>query len=144
MHDIGETSGEGRRHRLMSEINMIPFIDVVLVLLIIFMISAPLMYRGIDINLPKSSVNTIKQEQRIVIVVDREQRIHIDNNPVTLSRLEQVLLQKKETGSDTTVYLKADKEVPYGTIIEVMDTIKRIGIDKLGMVTEPLSEIKPR
>ena len=128
----------------MSEINMIPFIDVVLVLLIIFMISAPLMYRGIDINLPKSSVNTIKQEQRIVIVVDREQRIHIDNNPVTLSRLEQVLLQKKETGSDTTVYLKADKEVPYGTIIEVMDTIKRIGIDKLGMVTEPLSEIKPR
>src|SRR4030066_874806 len=105
---------EDKRHRLMSEINMIPFIDVVLVLLIIFMISAPLMYRGIDINLPKSSVNTIKQEQRIVIVVDREQRIHIDNNPVTLSRLEQMLLQKKETGSDTTVYLKADKEVPYG------------------------------
>lgn len=142
MQDNGEDNWQDKRHRLMSEINMVPFIDVVLVLLIIFMISAPLMYRGIDINLPKSSVNTIKQEKRIVVVVDRERRIYVDNSMVSLSGLESILLQKKGTETDTTVYLKADKDVPYGTIVTVMDTVKRIGIDKLGMVTEPLAEAK--
>lgn len=138
MVDSGEDTGGNKRHRLMSEINMVPFVDVVLVLLIIFMISAPLMYRGIDINLPKSSVNTIKQEQRIVVVVDRELNIFVDNHEVSLSGLGSFLSQKKGTESDLTVYLKADKNVPYGTIVTVMDTVKSIGINKLGMVTEPL------
>ena len=140
MIDSGEDSG-GKRHRLMSEINMVPFVDVVLVLLIIFMISAPLMYRGIDINLPKSSVNTIKQEQKIMVVVDRELNIYVDGHMASLIGLETILLQKKSPDTDLTVYLKADKDVPYGTIITVMDTVKRIGIDKLGMITEPVKEI---
>lgn len=142
MVDSGEDKWEGKRHRLVSEINMVPFVDVVLVLLIIFMISAPLMYRGIDIKLPSSSVNTIKQEQRIVVVVDGERNIYVDNHMVSLSGLESVLIQKRGTDSDTTVYLRADKDVPYGTIITVMDTVKRLGIDKLGMVTEPLNETR--
>ncbi len=141
MVDSGEDTG-GKRHRLMSEINMVPFVDVVLVLLIIFMISAPLMYRGIDIHLPKSSVNTIKQEQRIMVAVDRELNIYVDGHMVSLSGLETILLQKKSPDTDLTVYLKADKDVPYGTIITVMDTVKRIGIDKLGMITEPIKEVK--
>lgn len=142
MVDSGEDKWEGKRHRLMSEINMVPFVDVVLVLLIIFMISAPLMYRGIDIKLPSSSVNTIKQEQRIMVVVDRERNIYVDNHMVSLSGLESVLIQKRGTDSDITVYLRADKDVPYGTIVTVMDTVKRLGIDKLGMVTEPLNEAR--
>lgn len=142
MVDSGEDKGGGRRHHLMSEINMVPFVDVVLVLLIIFMISAPLMYRGIDIKLPGSSVNTIKQEQRIVVVVDRERNIYVDNHLVSLSGLESALIQKRGTDSDTTVYLRADKDVPYGTIVTVMDTVKKLGIDKLGMVTEPLNETR--
>ncbi len=133
---------EGKKHKLMYEINMVPFVDIVLVLLIIFMISAPLMYRGIDINLPQSSVNTIKQEQRIMLSVDKRLNIFIDNERVTIGGLESAIQKKRRPESDTTVYLKADREVPYGTIVSVMDTVKRIGIDKLGMITEPLKEVR--
>lgn len=133
---------EDKRHRLMSEINMVPFVDIVLVLLIIFMISAPLMYRGIDINLPQSSVNTIKEEQRIMLAVDRKLNLFVDGEAVALQGLESKIQQKRRPGSDTTVYLKADKAVPYGAIISVMDIVKRLGIDKLGMVTEPLKEVR--
>lgn len=133
---------EDKKHRLLSEINMVPFVDIVLVLLIIFMISAPLMYRGIDINLPQSSVNTIKQEQRIMLTVDKRHNIFVDKDMVPMSRLETAIQGKKMPGSDTTVYLKADRDVPYGTIVSVMDIVKKIGIDKLGMITEPLQEVK--
>lgn len=121
---------------------MVPFVDIVLVLLIIFMISAPLMYRGIDINLPQSSVNTIKQEQRIMIAVDRKLNLFVDGDAVSISGLETMIQKKRKPGADTTVYLKADKAVPYGTIITVMDVVKKMGIDKLGMVTEPLKEVR--
>ena len=133
---------EDKRHRLISEINMVPFVDIVLVLLIIFMISAPLMYRGIDINLPQSSVNTIKQEQRIMLAVDRNLNLFVDGEGVSINGLEATIQKKRRPGSDTTVYLKADKAVPYGTIITVMDVVKKMGIDKLGMVTEPLEEVR--
>src|SRR3990170_4515613 len=133
---------EDKRHRLMSEINMVPFMDIVLVLLIIFMISAPMMYRGIDINLPQSSVNTIKQEQRIMLAVDRDLNLFVDGEGVSITGLEATIQKKRRPGSDTTVYLKADRAVPYGAIISVMDIVKRLGIDKLGMVTEPLKEVR--
>lgn len=133
---------EDKKHRFLSEINMVPFVDIVLVLLIIFMISAPLMYRGIDINLPQSSVNTIKQEQRIMLTVDKRHNIFVDNDMVPMSRLETAIQGKKMPGSDTTLYLKADREVPYGIIVSIMDIVKKIGIDKLGMITEPLQEVK--
>lgn len=133
---------EGKKHRLLSEINMVPFVDVVLVLLIIFMISAPLMYRGIDINLPQSSVNTIKQEQRIMLTVDKRHNIFVDNDMVPMSRLETAIQGKRMPASDITVYLKADREVPYGIIVSVMDIVKKTGIDKLGMITEPLQEVR--
>ena len=133
---------EDKKHRLMSEINMVPFVDIVLVLLIIFMISAPLMYRGIDINLPQSSVNTIKQEQRIMLAVDRNLNLFVDGEGVSINGLEATIQKKRRPGSDTTVYLKADRAVPYGAIISVMDIVKRLGIDKLGMVTEPLKEVR--
>jgi len=133
---------EDKRRRLMSEINMVPFVDIVLVLLIIFMISAPMMYRGIDINLPQSSVNTIKQEQRIMLTVDRNLNLFVDGEAVTLHGLESRIQKKRRPGSDATVYLKADKAVPYGMIITVMDVVKKMGIDKLGMVTEPLKEVR--
>jgi len=133
---------EDKRHRLMSEINMVPFVDIVLVLLIIFMISAPMMYRGIDINLPQSSVNTIKQEQRIMLAVDRDLNLFVDGEGVSITGLEATIQKKRRPGSDTTVYLKADRAVPYGAIISVMDIVKRLGIDKLGMVTEPLKEVR--
>lgn len=129
---------EDRKHRFMSEINMVPFVDIVLVLLIIFMISAPLMYRGIDIDLPRSSVNTIKQEQRVVLIVDENRNIYVDDTIVEMRELEAAIRQKSRSIPNTTVYLKADKGVPYGLIINIMDVVKRIGIDKIGMVTQPV------
>lgn len=131
-----------RKYRLMSEINMVPFVDIVLVLLIIFMVSAPLMYRGIDVDLPQSSVNTIKQEQRIMLIVDRFSNIYIDGRKVQMSRVGSEIMQKRSEGADVTVYLKADRAVPYGTIVSVMDIVKGMGIEKLGMVTEPLMEVE--
>lgn len=131
-----------RKNRLMSEINMVPFVDIVLVLLIIFMISAPLMYRGIDVDLPRSSVNTIKQEQRIMLIVDRFSNIYIDDRKVPMQGIESAIRQKSREAADVTVYLKADRSVPYGTIVSVMDKVKGMGIDKLGMVTESLKEVE--
>jgi biopolymer transport protein TolR len=131
-----------RKYRLMSEINMVPFVDIALVLLIIFMVSAPLMYRGIDVDLPQSSVNTIKQEQRIMLIVDRFSNIYVDGSKVQMSRVGSEIMQKSREGADVTVYLKADRAVPYGTIVSVMDIVKGMGIEKLGMVTEPLMEVE--
>lgn len=121
---------------------MVPLVDIALNLLIIFMISAPLMYRGIDVDLPQSSVNTIKQEQRIMLIVDKKNNIYVDDAKVQMDEIEAVIQQKRKGGADVTVYLKADKDVQYGAIISVMDTVKRMGIDKLGMVTEPLKEVE--
>lgn len=121
---------------------MVPFVDIVLVLLIIFMISAPLMYRGIDVDLPRSSVNTIKQEQRIMLIVDRFSNIYIDDRKVPMQGIESAIRQKSSEAADVTVYLKADRSVPYGTIVSVMDKVKGMGIDKLGMVTESLKEVE--
>ena len=129
---------EDNKNRFLAEINMIPFVDIALVLLIIFMISTPLMYRGIDINLPKSSVNTIKPDQRIVVIVDKNKNIYVNDTSVTLDELKDAIRQKSKSIARTTVYLKADKSVPYGFIINIMDRVKGMGIDKIGMVTQPL------
>ena len=133
---------QDKKDRLLSEINMVPFVDIVLVLLIIFMISAPLMYRGIDVELPRSSVNTIKQEERIMLIVDKFGNIYVDDKKVPMGGIETAIRQKSSEGADVTVYLKADKSVPYGTIVSVMDKVKGMGIDKLGMVTESQKEVE--
>ena len=128
---------ESRRRRFMAEINIIPLVDVVLVLLIIFMVTAPMLYRGMDINLPTSASNTIKPEERIVLTIERDQKIYVDKDPVTVGQLEGKLRLVKARNADVSVYLRADRDVPYGTVVQVMDGVKRSGIDKLGMVTDP-------
>ena len=130
----------GQKRSLMAEINVVPLVDVVLVLLVIFMVTAPLLYRGIDINLPRSASSTIRPEERVVITVEKNQQIFVDKDRVTVDRVEPVLETIKRRNPSVTVYLRADREVPYGLIVQVMDAIKRVGIDKLGMVTEPLTE----
>jgi biopolymer transport protein TolR len=121
----------------MAEINVIPLVDVVLVLLVIFMVTAPMLYRGIDINLPKSATNTIKPETRAVLSIERDQRLYLDKDPVSIVQLERKLRALKDQSSDVSIFLRADREVPYGTVVQVMDSIKKAGIEKLGMVTEP-------
>jgi len=126
--------------RFLAEINVVPLVDVVLVLLIIFMVTAPLMYRGIDIDLPRSSVNTIKPEDRVVLTVSRDRAVFIDKARVPRVGLEDALGKLARSRPDLTLYLRADRDVPYGTVVEVMDAIKQAGIERLGMITEPASD----
>ena len=128
---------ETRRRRFMAEINVIPLVDVVLVLLVIFMVTAPMLYRGLDIKLPTSASNTIRPEERIVLTIERDQKLYLDKDPVNVAQLERRLRAMKERNADLSVYLRADREVPYGTVVQVMDGVKRSGIEKLGMVTDP-------
>lgn len=131
---------ESRHRRFLAEINVIPLVDVVLVLLIIFMVTAPMLYRGIDIKLPSSTTNSIKPEERVVLTVERDQKLYLDKDLVGVGQLEQRLKGLKARNPDVAVYLRADRSVPYGTVVLVMDGVKRSGIEKLGMVTEPGTE----
>lgn len=123
--------------RHLAEINVVPLVDVVLVLLVIFMITAPLMLRGIDIDLPKSSVNTIKPEERMVLTVSRDRAVYFDKERVARVMLDEKLSRIARAKPDVTLYLRADRDVPYGAVVDVMDAVKRAGIDRLGMVTQP-------
>jgi biopolymer transport protein TolR len=128
--------------KYMAEINVIPLVDVVLVLLIIFMVTAPLLYRGIDLKLPKSEVNSIKAEEGKTISVSKARQIYLDSKAVSLRELERSLSTMKEKNPEMNLFLRADRDVPYGLVVQVMDIIKKSGIDRLGMVTEP--ETSPR
>ena len=128
---------ETRQRRFLAEINVIPLVDVVLVLLVIFMVTAPMLYRGMDITLPTSSSNNIKPEARVVLTIERDQRVFVDKDPVPVGELEPKLKAMKQSNADVSVYLRADRDVPYGTVVQVMDGVKRSGIEKLGMVTDP-------
>jgi biopolymer transport protein TolR len=107
------------------------------VLLVIFMVTAPMLYRGMDINLPKSASNTIKPEARAVLSIERDQRLYLDKDPVSVVQLERKLRALKDQSPDVSLYLRADRDVPYGIVVQVMDSVKKAGIEKLGMVTEP-------
>jgi biopolymer transport protein TolR len=131
---------EARRRRFMAEINIIPLVDVVLVLLVIFMVTAPMLYRGMDINLPKSASNTIKPEERVVLTVERDRRVYVDKDLVPLAQLQQKMDAVHRKNPEVSVFLRADQDVPYGTVVQVMDSIKKAGIAKLGMVTDPVVE----
>ena len=131
---------EARRRRFMAEINIVPLVDVVLVLLIIFMVTAPMLYRGMDINLPRSSSNTIKPEERVVLTVERDRRVYVDKDLIPLAQLQQKMDALHRKNPDVSVFLRADQDVPYGTVVQVMDSIKKAGIVKLGMVTDPVIE----
>lgn len=126
-----------QRSRFLSEINVVPLVDVVLVLLIIFMVTAPLLYRGIDVNLPKSAINTIQPEERIILTVNTQQKVYLDQEEMSLNGLEKALSSRVRGNPEIAVYLRADEQVPYGLVVQIMDIIKRVGIDRLGMVTTP-------
>ena len=135
-----ESSGSGGSSRVgtnLSEINIIPLVDVILVLLLIFMLTAPLMHRGIDVALPKSSAKPTAVEERLVLTLTKEQTIYLNDKPVPVAGLEPRLRDALKARTDKTVYLKADQGLTYGFVVETMDRIRRAGVEKLGMVTEP-------
>jgi biopolymer transport protein TolR len=133
--------GEGRRvGATLAEINIIPLVDVVLVLLLIFMLTAPMMYRGIDVNLPKAASKPTAVEERMVLTVTKDRTLYLNEKPVALATLDTQLRDAFKGRTDKTLYLKADAGLAYGTVVETMDRVRRAGIERLGMVTEPTRE----
>jgi biopolymer transport protein TolR len=133
-------SASGRRQigTSLSEINVTPFIDVMLVLLIIFMVTAPLMQSGIGVNLPQAETEAAPADPGLSITITLDKYIHIDGSVLNINLLERRLREYFAGRAKKTLYIKGDKGLPYGTIIEVMDIAKKAGIETIGLVTEPI------
>ncbi len=128
---------ESRHRRFLSEINIIPLVDVVLVLLVIFMVTAPMLHRGIDLTLPSSTSNTIRPEERLIITIEPDETIYLDKDRVSVIELRKRLNTAKAGNPAVSVYLRSDQRIPYGRIVQIMDEVKGAGIERLGMVTNP-------
>jgi biopolymer transport protein TolR len=134
---MGPVRSNGRK-RLVSEINVTPLVDVMLVLLIIFMVTAPMMTQGVDVDLPEITAKSLRQEEDpIVITVDKEGAITIKEIPFVPALLVQELKKRYETNKDQSILLRADENNPYGHVMAVMDNIKSVGFDKIGLITKP-------
>jgi biopolymer transport protein TolR len=128
----------GNHSQLMSDINVTPFVDVMLVLLIIFMVTAPMMMQGVDVSLPEATAEPLESEkEHLIITIDTKQQVFINDFQVTVDGLGEKLKKILEGRSDREVFLKADKDISYGTVVQVMAEVKTAGVEKLGMVTEP-------
>ena len=136
--DVGS---ETRLGPALADINVTPFVDVVLVLLVIFLITAPMMLGGIDVRVPKTETRNIQPEERLVLTVTKDRGVFLDNQPITLDRLSRVLSGMVKRNPRAAVFLKADEAVAYGVVMRVMDVIKRAGVDRVGMVTEPVRPV---
>jgi biopolymer transport protein TolR len=136
----GDDGGGRRIGSSLAEINIIPLVDVVLVLLLIFMLTAPMMYRGIDVNLPRAAAKPTAVEERMVLTVTKDRALYLNDKRVAPGTLDTTLRSAFGNRTDKTLYLKADAGLAYGAVIETMDQVRRAGIERLGMVTEPARE----
>jgi len=130
---------DGNSRKLMSELNLTPLVDVMLVVLIIFMVTAPLLMQGVEVNLPETTARHIKtREDPLILTITKKKEIFLEKHKFELETLEEKIRNIFENRREKEILLKADKDVPYGYVIKVIAQIKRAGIDKLGMVTEPV------
>jgi len=128
----------GNQRELMSDINVTPFVDVMLVLLIIFMVTAPMMVEGLNVDLPEATAKPLESEkEHLVITIDKNHLVYINDFKVAVDLLGEKLNKMLQGRSDQEVYLKADKNIPYGIVVQVMAEVKKSGIEQLGMITEP-------
>ena len=124
----------------LSEINIVPFVDVMLVLLVIFMITAPILQSGIEVDLPKTKTVKEINEVRVVITIDRAQRIYIGDTPVNIHNLGAQVLAQSHDPQHQAVFVRCDETVPFGSFTTVVDTLRQAGIQNVNVVTQPLSE----
>jgi len=132
------TAKNGRTETSLSEINITPFVDVVLVLLIIFMVTAPVLQSGIEVNVPKTKVVKQISEERLVISITKGQEVYLNNDHVKLDELGTMLRQKIRDPRGQAVYVRADQDVAFGAFATVMSTVKTAGITNVSIVTEPI------
>ncbi|GFK92425.1 Biopolymer transport protein ExbD [Fundidesulfovibrio magnetotacticus] len=143
---MGMSTGGGG-DGFLAEINVTPFVDVMLVLLIIFMVTAPMMTQGLEVDLPKTQTVTTLPEtsENLVLTIKKDGSLYLDEYPVSFDDLAQHV-RRLVTDQKKLLFLRADKDVPYGTVVRVMGSLKGAGVDKLGMVAEPeaVKEEKPQ
>jgi biopolymer transport protein ExbD/biopolymer transport protein TolR len=135
---VAFTTSGGQTRSSLAEINITPLVDVVLVLLVIFMITAPVLQSGIEVSVPKTRTVREITEQRLVLTIDRDQGIFLGDTPVNIHDLPQRLHQGNTDPSKQIIYLRADERVPFGAFASVMDAVKQAGITNISIVTQPL------
>ena len=133
------TNARGRTESSLADINVTPFVDVVLVLLIIFMLTAPILQSGIEVDVPKTKTVKEISEEKLVISIDRSQRVFLGNDPINVNQIGPTLRQKMRDPSRQSIFLRADQNVPFGAFAAVMDAIKQAGITNVSIVTEPMA-----
>jgi biopolymer transport protein TolR len=133
-------NSRGRTQTSLADINVTPLVDVVLVLLIIFMITAPILQSGIEVAIPRT--RTVKEitEERLVITIDRQQRVFLNNEPININQIGAQLHQKIRDPEGQSVFVRADENVPFGAFATVMDAVKQSGITNVSIVTQPLEK----
>ncbi|HWG59156.1 MAG TPA: biopolymer transporter ExbD [Candidatus Acidoferrales bacterium] len=131
---------QGGTNTSLSEINMVPFIDVVLVLLIIFMVTAPLVQSSIDVSVPKTKTVNELTQVRMVVTIDRTQRVYLDDKPVNIHQLGSLIAAHSHNVKTQAVYVRCDERVPFGSLAKVMDELNQDGIKNMNLVTQPLDE----
>jgi biopolymer transport protein ExbD len=122
----------------LSEINVTPFIDVMLVLLVIFMVTAPMMQSGIGVNLPQAETDTKPAEEGLTLTVTKDQYVHVGDSTININLLERRLTEFFYNKPKKVVYLQIDKDVPWGVGVRVMDITKKAGVEIVGVITEPI------
>jgi biopolymer transport protein TolR len=132
------TTSKGSTQTSLSEINITPLVDVVLVLLVIFMLTAPILQSGIEVNLPKTRTVKVVRNEKVVITIDKRQTLYVGNNPVNIHLLGATVEQKLAGNTNTPVYIRADQAVPFGVFAEVMDVLKQANVTNVSIVTQPL------
>ncbi len=136
------TNPQGRTQTSLSEINITPFVDVLLVLLVIFMLTAPILQSGIELDVPQTKTVKEISQDKLVVSIDQGQRLFLGNDPVNIHDLGGLLRSKMGSRPGQSVFLRSDKSVPFGTVAMVVDELRQAGIEQISMVTEPIQEKK--
>jgi biopolymer transport protein TolR len=137
---VAFTTSNGRTQSSLADINITPLVDVVLVLLVIFMITAPVLQSGIEVAIPKTRTVREITEQRLVVNIDRNQQVFLGDKPVNVHDLARQLRSASGSSTKQVIYLRADERVPFGAFASVMDAVKQAGITNISIVTRPLDE----
>jgi len=133
------TTPKGTTQTSMSDINITPFVDVMLVLLVIFMVTAPLLQSGIEVDLPKTKTVKVVTQERVVVTIDKQQTIYVGNDPVNIHKLGDVIHERLKGDEKSPVYIRCDQAVSFGAFAQVLDALEQANITNTSVVTEPLN-----